>query len=255
MTDAPNRGDFDPRLWRYLDGLMSDAERSAFEHERGGAAALRHEIELQSRLDDGLREMFAYEPPATMNLESSHTVGERDADAPAPYRGWFANPHIRRFALAACLLLAAGAFFFSLNNFFTPPDKFISPEFVYTHVNDPEFVCTTDEAFAKAINDRFGEPLVLAAAPRDEIVAVGWAYGDGNTYDGKILGDKTLVLITKVRGQKVLVLMDRKRNDRTLEKPTDPTLKVFRGETKYLVLYELTKSDKPQVLDHLVSPK
>ncbi|MCC6321711.1 MAG: hypothetical protein IT438_09795 [Phycisphaerales bacterium] len=250
----------DPRLDAYIDGLMTEAERTEFERDVGGQPGIQREIELQSRIDAGLRELFAYDPSAAQRLAAPDAlgrIGPETVDSPEreARTGWLTRPQSRRLAVAAGILLALGAVFIYTNRMLTPPEKFITPEFVYQTVEKPEFICTTDDEFAAAIEKRFGEPLVLAAAPSDQIVAEGWAYGDGNTYDGKIISASTLVLITRVKGEKVLVLMDRAKDDRTLETPSDPSLHVFRRQTGGVVLYELTHADKPAVLDRLVPPK
>jgi hypothetical protein len=246
-------GEYDPRIERYLDGLMGPEERAEFEREHGGSEALEREMELQARMDAGLRELFRYEAPASLKLEAAPVAGRigPGTAAPAARTGW-SNPRTRLLAVAAALVLGAGAFSIYTNIALTPPPKYVSPQVVWNRVDKPEIVCTTDEAFANAVKDRLGEPLVLAAAPGIE--AVGWAYGDEDAYEGKIIGRKTFVLITRVHGDKVLVLMDRLREDRKLETPTEPGLKVFRRTIGRLVLYELTKHDNPEVLDKLRPP-
>ncbi len=156
-----------------------------------------------------------------------------------------------------------------------PGPKEIAPSEVYqrltAHGFVPEFVCTEPVEFAKTIKDRFGTALGLRDVP-DGLEVVGWAYTD--QYNGRVIGEKTLILMAKVQTLPTLVFIDFARDDRTLSDPralmgnwtggdiknpmslqakprADGKLTLFRKQTGNLVLYELTPCEQPELLGRL----
>lgn len=254
-TNVHDAGE-DPRLDLYLDGLLEGDDLAAFERDLAASPALRRQLEAQQRIDAELRRLFAYDPAraASPQPEPTAIAGRIDGTTVSTKRPAAPSPTIRRlrlYAIAAVLLLALAGSWAAYVHLTTPTfDKVLSPAEVYAMVDQPEFVCETDAEFAAAIDDRLGQPLVLAAAPGIE--AIGWAYGDD--YNGRIVGRKTMVLINKVRGQKVLVFMDRRRDDRALDTPPSSGLNLFRREVGDLVLYEVTPLDQPEVIPRLNIP-
>jgi hypothetical protein len=253
------------RLDRYVDGLMTDSERAQFERELEASPELRKHLAAQSRLDNELGSMFAFEQ-RQIDFSAATPDADRDALAPIPIPrtsvdAWARTSPFARLkwiGLAAAVLLIGAGVWSTYVHLTTPTfDRIIQPGELYAEMKargfPVEFVCTTDAEFAKAISDRFGQGLVLAQTPG--LSALGWAYGDN--YNGTILGPKTLVLITSVeppaaaKAERVLVLMDNNGNDRTLNVPPDSGLRLFRRETERLVLYEITPLDKSVVLDRL----
>lgn len=278
MSAAPAPAD--PRIDLYLDGLLTGDELSAFERDLAASPELRAQIEAQSRIDAGIRELFAYDPsravlpesvapgasqagrnPAPVARIGPETTPELVAHPPAGPRlhsgrdgravGATMHRRLRVYAVAAVVLLSLAASWVAYINITTPRfDNLLSPDAVYAMVEKPEFVCRDDAEFAAAIDKRLGQPLVLAASPG--VTALGWAYGDD--YSGKIVGPRTMVLINRVDEVKVLVFMDRLRDDRPLSVRADGGLNLFRREAGALVLYELTPLEKPRVIEHLVPP-
>lgn len=98
--------------------------------------------------------------------------------------------------------------------------KTVPPSQVYQKLVDhgfvPEFVCTTQPEFIKTVRERFGTGLGLREEPAG-LEILGWAYGDA--YEGRVVGDKTLILMARINTRPTLVLIDRLRDDRTIEDP------------------------------------
>lgn len=98
--------------------------------------------------------------------------------------------------------------------------KSVPPSQVYQKLIDhgfvPEFVCTTQPEFIKTVRERFGTGLGLREEPAG-LEVLGWAYGDA--YEGRIVGEKTLILMARVNTHPTLVLIDRLREDRPIEDP------------------------------------
>jgi hypothetical protein len=253
LPAPPFAGGTDPRLDLFLDGLLEGEELAAFERELRDSPGLRRQVELQASVDEGLRGLYGYrEAAAFVPLLPPAVLGRVDAaDRPVVRAG----PALRwrGYAMAAAVLLSVAGLYAVYIGRSTAIDRSLSPETVYAMVEGPEFVCTTDEAFAAAVMDRLGQPLMLAAGGAEGIEAVGWAYGDG--YQGEIIGEKTLVLITRVRGEKVLVFMDRVREDRPLSIAPGKGLNLFRRVAGSVVLYEVTPLERAEVIDRLYDPR
>lgn len=259
MSAGPDTTD---RIARYLDGLLTGPDLAAFERALETDADLRRELEMQERVDQSLRRVMPYTPreirfdgagaPAASPARPELRLVPAEGPAPdARERGSFPWRRLRWYAAAAAVLLVAAV---AVNILTRERVPLIPPDLVYARLIDggfkPEFVCTTDEAFAKAVRDQFGQALVARAA--DGLALLGWAYG--NQYEGRVIGFRSLVLLTRVDGDPVVVLMDRVSEDRSLGVPADSGLRLFRKRIGNLVCYEITPREKPVVLDRLYDP-
>jgi hypothetical protein len=258
MSVGPDTTD---RVARYLDGLLSGGELARFERALETDADLRRELEMQERVDRSLRRVMPYTareirfdgagatPAPQLRLvpgEAPRAESRARSDpAGLPWR------RLRWYAAAAAVLLVAAVTVNILTREHVP---LIPPERVYARLVEggfkPEFVCTTDEAFAKAVRDQLGQALVARAA--GSVALLGWAYG--NQYEGRLIGFRTLVLMTRVEGEPVVVLMDRVGEDRSLGVSAGSGLRIFRRRIGDLVCYEVTPREKPAVLDLLYDP-
>jgi hypothetical protein len=154
------------------------------------------------------------------------------------------------------------------------PAREAAPSTIFQRLVDhgfvPEFVCTEPAEFVKTIKDRFGTGLGLRDLPTG-IEVFGWAYSD--QYEGRVIGDKTLILMAKVNSEPTLVFIDHARDDRKLTDPraelgswtggdikamsletkprTDGKLSLYRRQVGDLVLYELTPFQQPELLGRL----
>jgi len=259
----------DPAQWldAYLDGLLGEAERAEFESLLSREPALADAVALQRRIDAEIRVALA--PPesasapfagplaATVPITRPRATTVRAA-RPAPQP---AKPSVlarlRPWALAAGLALASIGAYVVAQRQAAGEMKYVEPADLYARLKSngftPEFVCTTDAEFAGAVQARLGSPLALAPDGRTGVQLVGWAYG--NTYEGRIVGPDTLVLMTRLDGtHDVLVLMDKAASDRRLTLPPGSGLSLFRRQVGSLVLYELTPLGKPRLLDVFVRP-
>jgi len=242
------------RLEEYFDGRLSGGELAEFESVIAESVEVRAHVEAQRELDARLKQAFAYdEVRAAAGLQSAM---DRDVPAAIPIsRGGSMLGRMKWYAAAAVVALAAVIGFRTYVNLTSPPSvNLIGPEEVYAKMQarqfEPEFVCTTDEEFARTVKEKFGQPLLVAATP--EIQLVGWGYG--NAYAGRIVGENTLVLITKVGETPVLMFMDKASNDRSIDAPAESGLKVFRRKVGSMVLYEVTPLDEPKLLERTYNP-
>jgi len=251
-------GNGDPRIDLYVDGLLDGEQLAVFERELGESAVLREALEAQERIDGELRKMFVYdarragEPMGrAAPVEGNRDVIGRIDQTTSQRASAGSGGRLRWYGLAAAVVLCGAAVLSVYVQRRYEIERTLSPGAVYAMVQGPEFVCKDDAEFAEAVRKRLGQPLILAATPG--VAALGWAYGDD--YNGKIVGDKTMVLINTVDGEKVLVFMDRLRDDRKLDAaPLPDGLKLFRREVGSLVLYEVTPLARPRVIESLVVP-
>ena len=240
----------------YLDGLLSADRAAAFERAMAADPALAEQVRSQRAIDAGLRQAFAYEP--------RHALGRTPAPQATPQHSAAAGMSLRladwrrqAFAVAALVVLAAGVIWMNL----TPGSarrgdaiKDLPPDTAYVNLIAsgfaPQFVCTTDEAFAKAVRERFGQALLVATTPSLELL--GWAYDAG--YRTRVLGNDSLILMAKVDGKEVIVVMDRLTTDRPLAQPTTPDIHLHRRVVGQLVVYEVSRSATPLVADKIYDP-
>lgn len=238
MTSLPPRADGVPHIDAYLDGMMSPAERSAFEAALRTDKDLAAEFALQGKIDSGLREMLPYQPAAPIPISA----------APRP---WLQRP-MTWLSVAAAVLLALTAFTYLSRG---PDFKLMGADALYAKLESkgftPEWKCKDDVEFASTIRNRLGQALVVPAAATDATI-LGWAYA--NVYDGSPISPDTMILMAKAQGKNVIVLFDKTSQDRRVKVPESSGLHVYRREVQGLVLYEVSPLDQPHVLDAVRPP-
>jgi len=243
----------DEHLDYYLDGLLSPAQAAAFEAFAAARPHVQEAIALQGKADASLKAAYSFypAPSATANLAPAPPAPARTATsvsrAPRPSASRW-----RPMLLAASLLLGVAGVWSAYVHFTTPTfAKFIEPTELYAQINaggfTPEFICTDDVGFAKAVADRLGTALHMTTSAT--ISPLGWAYG--NTYQGKLIGDNTLVMLARSGDANVLVLMDHLDADRPLKVDPDSGLSLFRSQIGPIVLYEISPLKQPTVLPTL----
>ncbi|MBX3405778.1 MAG: hypothetical protein KF869_03350 [Phycisphaeraceae bacterium] len=135
-----------------------------------------------------------------------------------PCRARRGGKNTRLVVLLALLavLFAVGAWVFLTRE----GPKTVPPSQVYQKLIDhgfvPEFVCTTEPEFVRTVRERFGTGLGLREEPAG-LEILGWAYGDA--YEGRVVGDRTLILMARINTHPTLVLIDHLRDDRKIEDP------------------------------------
>lgn len=235
MTDLPDK--VEALMERYLDGDLDEAERSAFERELLRSPELRAQVEAQRHIDGSLRRLFS--PPGAVASTSY---------SPAPKHPRVTAHRLGRLAAAAVVALAAVAVWWGLLRGSGEPNPL---ERMYTVALargfTPEEVCTTEEAFAAWVQDKYGQTLYPPPA-RDGLELLGWSYGRGvSTYSG--------FLLARVDGREVLVMVDRAAQEESrLPRPQDSSLRQFRRRIGDLVIYELTPLPSPGIVEGLRLP-
>lgn len=261
MSNAP----FDPMasVDAYVDGLLPPEQTAAFERELQASPELRRQVELHEQSVREVRSAYRYEPKvgATQTLVTSLTpttareavpaLKLSDGQAIPQARRSSSVIRLRRLAIAAVLVLGCAGVWATYVHLTSPGDKLVGPQEVYMALEranwTPEEVCTEGPAFAKYVQTRMGQPLSITARPGIELV--GWSYGDG--YDGRIVGEKTVVMLARVDGRGVAVLIDRASQDRTLNVPEGSGLRIFRRVIGSLVVYEVTPLERAQVIESM----
>jgi len=255
----------------YVDGSLDGADLAAFEAELVRNAELRAHVELSERVSGSLRSTFV--PPASIVVPQ--TAGSRTNDViatirpgaeptphAAPASGLLAAPKslIKQIALyaAAAIVALAGAIGLSVwSEDRRPAPVDSSPDAMYGRLVDagftPQWKCENDAEFKKAVDERLGQPLLLASG-LPGIDVLGWAYS-GKGYDGAPLTGQVMILLTKADTKEVVVFVDQKKND------VDPLvvrrssgLHLFRREIGELVAYELTPLAEPRIVQNFYQP-
>lgn len=242
----------DSMLEEYLDGLLSEADRAAFEQYLPTRPDLAATVALQRSIDGTIGRLYEVPDPAESTPKTLPINGpavappsttDRSATLPIRTRKW-----LKPLALAAGLALAATAFYFTRPS--APDFKLIPAETLYTRLNTtgftPAFVCTTEAEFSKLVFNKLGAALFVPASTPG-VNVLGWAYG--NNYSGSPLGPSTLILLAKVDQENVLVLMEREKFDRRIKVAKETGLNVFRREMNDVVMYEITPLNASRVID------
>lgn len=244
MSQAPSPRD--PRMEKFLDGLLTPDEMGATRRAVEADPELRRERDLQRWIDSELNDMFEYDS------SRAPVVPHEEEAAPEPIRIETRRPGPRwRVLAAAAVFLLAGAGVYLYLESITPRVEYAKADDVYSKLVStgfkPTIICTTDEQFREFTEKRLGTPIVLAAAPHVE--ALGWAYA--SPVPGTIVGGRTSLLYTKVDGKEVLVLMD--ANDRPADHPITvaPPLHVFKEQVGGVTTYEITPLNEKRVVNNL----
>jgi hypothetical protein len=253
----------DDRLERYLDGLMTAAEQTAFEAQIAADPVLSAQVTAHARLTGALGQMFDVKnlPAAADALPATLPLN------PSPARP--RNTRLLRIAgvaAAVVLPLCAAAYFFMLPK--TPTPVVIKPqssEEIQKRNRDymvaeysrqvasgfkPKEICTTDEQFAKWTKEAFGHtlspthPAAGSGAPAEPVLA-GWSKGTAfSSYSG--------LLLAHVDGKPVMVVMDNAPPDRMVP-PDDATSnpRLFRRKVNEVWMIEITPLDQPRVITNI----
>lgn len=233
----------DDRLDAYLDGALSGDDRRAFEARIAGDVGLGRDAVLQDRIDEALRRTYA-----APDVEAILAGAERARHVHARRR-WL----IRATRIAAAVLLGAAAVLavtwainpgggkqgpvaFQILGLGPAYQKVIDDGF------EPDWVCETDQQFARTYGYRLGQPLVLGALPAG-VRALGLSYSPAISAD-------TIALLATVDGTHVVVFADHihtvKHNPPA---PPGQGLHVYQRRVGDMMLYEVSPLDTPRLLE------
>lgn len=109
----------------------------------------------------------------------------------------------------------------------------------------PRWKCENDEEFAATTRDRLGQALLVT--PRAGLTLLGWDYD-------YLFSDQTCVLLAKSDNDDVVIAMDLAARERPIDPAKLPDIRVHRRLIGGIVLYELSGSPTPLVLDRFYDP-
>lgn len=237
----------------YLDELLSDADRKAFERELDRQHDLRSAVEHQQAIDAALKRLVS--PPSEEQLkliaDRADEAGRRRISLS---RGW--RVAARRLAVAAAL--AGGTFgAWQIWDFVRPGARSTSPyvqqpwrsfEAVYRDkIADgfqPAWICKDDKEFADSFWAVHRQRLLLRELPQGT-KALGLAYCHSIT-------PRTSYLLAQAHGERLIVFVD--RIERDTQQPAPAGLHLFRRQIGKLVLYELSPLDEAALLHRFYDP-
>jgi hypothetical protein len=231
-------------LERYLDGLLSESERAAFEARAKNEPELRSQIELQGELRSGLFRLYREPGVRHGPVIASGTTGQPAKTA----------RHRRLFLLlgaAAVVAIAAVVVWMqngegdaSRDRLFAEYNRVVAKGFV------PAEVCTTDQEFVKWTDDRFKHPLRPVHPPAGStpvVTLVGWDHTPLFSY-------YTGLLLARVDGKPVVVVMDPSvEGDKMPTEKHSGQPRLFSRKVGGVWLFEITPLDKPSVIP-LIEP-
>jgi hypothetical protein len=249
MTTSPRPED--AQFDAYLDGALSDEARKEFARTMEKDDALRNHEALQGSIDAALERVFS--PPSAqcvVDVIRGATPGSKRtavADRPSILR--------RRWAVAAILALGLLGGYRIVS--FLIPDQEEYPRREWQSLENwfaeavsknlkPDWVCRDEEEFRLTISRRLGQPLALAKLP-DGITVGGLAYANA-------ISERTLMILGRVHGDPAIVFVDRTAHDSHQALSSDSDLHMFRRHLGDLVLYEVSRLDRPILLDFVTIP-
>lgn len=227
------------RLNQLLDAAIDDPAGAERLH-----AALAEDPELRSAYELHLR--------IVRRLQGLVAAPETPS-CPAGARAPIAMPRSRLpllAGIAAAVLLAtlAGWWFFSSPSR-VPEDPTRRLAAIHARAKlggmQPRWKCENDEEFAATTRDRLGQALLVT--PRDGLILLGWDYD-------YLFSDQTCVLLVKSDNDDVVIAMDHAAMERPIDPAKLPGIGVHRRVIGGIVLYELSGSPTPLVLDRFYNP-
>lgn len=265
-----DRHQFEQGVEAYLDDAQTDAERAAFEQQFQEDDRLQQAAQRQQQINASLKRLFA--PPSTPQWAQEHRLVAQkphngvmgrparavaagaqppatDRHAPAT-TGGLSWP--RRLAVAAAIALAVvgGWLIWQVVSPSTGGGYDIGPwqppQQIYAALDEPDWVCESDEQFMSTFKGRLGQALVLEE-PADGPTMAGLAYRHALSRD-------TICVLGSSEGRKIVVFVDRVEHDNGLDVPPDSGLHVHKRTIGNLVLYEVSSDEQPQMLSSFRRP-
>jgi hypothetical protein len=242
----------DQQLDAYLDGLLDESEREAFERRLATQPEIARTIRLQEQLDATLQRQFPLAPAPEEQLQEFLARPSPPSSRLTIESGRRATHLARR--LAAVGVAAAVVWIVAIwqlgpapteSPFFEPLPVAAVYRDVLKHGFEPYYECDEEARFAATFSRRLGQPLRLAALPPGSQML-------GISYPGGLSRDTTAMLC-RVDGQPVMVFVDRLSADQPrAARNDDPNLQVHRAVKLGLVFYEVTPFETARVIDYLV---
>lgn len=253
-------GSLDIRFNAYLDGEMSDAERTDFEARLEVDESLRERFERWRRIEAGLVACFGGEqeapdplafldagtPPMTKAGGGADGPG---GEEPGPISPWYRRPV--SMAAAAALVLAAGVVSYTTMTS-GPARQPLRDSYVYAIVTSnftPAVVCNTPEKFLDYTERTMDEPITadFNSAATLGVTLVGWdAFGAAYTAEGADELPRILMALGP-GGEKIVVYFKERGQDTPQDDPANPP-HVASKRLGRVMAYELSPLEKPVVL-------
>ncbi|MCA9232046.1 MAG: hypothetical protein KDA57_15465 [Planctomycetales bacterium] len=237
----------------YLDGLMRPEEREAFELRLREHPGVAKEIELQLRIDEGLKRNYPLEQVSEGRLAevlgATLAASREETTLVQHRRPWSRAKRASMVGLAAALAWVIVAWQLGDGVFEAPYFQPQPVAMVYQEVVnrgfEPYYECREDDRFEATFLRRQGLALSLAAMPAgSEMLGLSFAGG---------LSRETTAMLCRVDGREVIVFVDRLANDLSIAEQNDASeIKVFRVARDGLVFYEVTPFDAARVIEFLV---
>ncbi|MBC7771136.1 MAG: hypothetical protein H7210_01445 [Pyrinomonadaceae bacterium] len=258
-----SRGVSPELLDAFLDGLLSPEEMLTIGRVLENETASKSTMQLQQGIDRVLREQFCGGamklnlPVSVSESTAAPTPASRTESAPLKFpvaaSASKRSPFMRALtAIAAMMVVSVGALWgagiIDAGMLGFTPSGLVSPGTVYEKKVasgfQPEWKCTTDEEFREITEKAFAQSLLVASSPGIEVA--GWAYYDA------VLSADTHQLLVNAHGDPVMVFIDYKDKARTMSAPKG--MYIHKRVLGNVVMYELTGSKKPQVLELFYDP-
>ncbi len=239
-------------LDQYLDGLLTEGDRAAFERGLSRDPALAGAIACQRRIDASLERLFV---PADLDRVAAQLATAIVA-SPMPIAEPRRAVRPRTFAIAAgiALFVVVGVQVWTetgrrpIDPYAPQPWRSLSQ--VYEDTVDagfrPQWVCKDDREFETTFRRRFGQSLAMLPPPP----GIAWA---GIDYCNSITPATTTVL-AHVYGREVLLFVDRASGDKEASVAAGSGLNLFQKRLGGLVVYEYTPHDRAYMVDLLYVP-
>ena len=243
----------------YADGALRPDQLRELKLAAAKNARLRAALKKHAEIDASLKRSFEPPPVETvLNRALGQSTPGEEGPSESRKRGrrWSSLTKWTAIAASLAVILTGSGWGVYYLYFSEPPVKKFAPApippyrplqvvFADTVAEGfkPEWVCKDECQFVMTTYRRFGTGLALAQLPANT-EALGWSYSNS-------ISPKTAQLLGRSGDARIMVFVDKAADDKGVELPEDSQLHLFRRVTGDLVLYELSESEKPALLDAL----
>lgn len=195
---------------RFMDGSLSDRERSVFEKSLEKDAVLREHVALQKRLDASLRGKLMPSDRVIEHIASSlaeisdegvsTSASRRETPLPKSRINWL------RVAATVALVVSGYLAYSAIVDGKRPTQKIarIAPERSFerevSEGMQPYAVCTTGTEFAEYTRAQLG--VALSMRPVEGLKLIGWDYD-------YVFSNRTILLLASYHEKPVVIFMDK----------------------------------------------
>lgn len=249
-----DRAQPDDRLDAYLDGLLDDGERLAFERALAHRPGLARQVEMQRAIDAALERALPVPGADALRgvadravTAGAETIAGRVGGIPMTRR-WMATAASIALLVTGAILIWSAAHARSRGSAYGPLPPVTLAQVYRAEVEggfQPQVVCRDEAEFSDWFERRFGQGLALDAPEGQAALGLGYANS---------ITSESIHVLARAGTAPIVLFVDRADRDHRPPPVAGDDLHVFRAEIGSLVIYEMSPLDEPRFLAHFRVP-